>query len=196
MAPPPLGRAGILDAAKAVCLEEGIGQLTMRRLGERLGVTAPAIYRHFRGKDDLIQALVDEANVSLVSYLAAALEGRTPRARLLRVAERYLDFALERPLHYQVLFLSRGRTDIDRLPRETRSANFRFVLERIRECMADGTLHRRDATAVAITFWGLMHGLVALHRQGRFGRRPAAFRPIFKRALGHLLEGLAEQQES
>jgi len=190
MARSPLGRTGILLATTEICVEEGISQLTMRRLAARLGVTAPAIYRHFRDKDDLIKALVDEANTSLGAYLHAALKGTSPRARLLLVAERYLAFALQQPLHYQVLFLSRGRTDMDLLPGETRSANFRFVLDRIRESIAARTLRRQDPTAVAITFWGLMHGLVALHRQGRFGGRPAAFRPIFRRAVSHLLKGL------
>ena len=187
----PLGKAGILVATTEICVEEGIGQLTMRRLATRLGVTAPAIYRHFRDKDDLIRALVDDANRSLGSYLGTAFKGTTPRARLMLVAERYLDFALRQPLHYQVLFLARGRPDMDLLPLETRSANFRFVLDRIRECMTSGALRRQDPPSVAITFWGLMHGLVALHRQGRFGGRSAAFRPIFRRSVAHLLEGLA-----
>jgi len=191
MARAPLGKAGILSATKEICVEEGIGQLTMRRLAARLGVTPPAIYRHFRDKDDLIQALVHDANRSLGTYLRAALKGTTPRARLLLVAERYLAFALREPLHYQVLFLSRGRTDMDLLPREARSANFRFVLDRIREGMTTGTLRRQDPTAVAITFWGLLHGLVALHRQGRFGGRPAVFRPVYRRAVAHLLRGIA-----
>jgi AcrR family transcriptional regulator len=187
----PLGRTGILSATTEICLEEGIGQLTMRRLAARLGVTAPAIYRHFRDKDDLIQGLVDEANTSLERFLREALRGSTPRERLQVVTDRYLAFALRQPLHYQVLFLSRGRTDMDVLPRNARSENFRFVVDRIRECMAAGALRRQEPVAVAITLWGLMHGLVALHRQGRFGGGPAAFRPIFRRAVSHLLEGLA-----
>ena len=39
--------------------EGGIESLTMRRLGEELGVGPMALYRHVANKDDLIDAMVD-----------------------------------------------------------------------------------------------------------------------------------------
>ena len=54
-----LSRARVLQAAMALADEGGIESLTMRRLGEELGVGPMALYRHVANKDDLIDAMVD-----------------------------------------------------------------------------------------------------------------------------------------
>jgi len=55
----PLSRARVLRAAIALADEAGIESLTMRRLGEELGVGPMALYRHVANKDDLVDAMVD-----------------------------------------------------------------------------------------------------------------------------------------
>jgi AcrR family transcriptional regulator len=55
----PLTRARILDAAVGVADEGGLEGLSMRRLGQALGVDPMALYRHVRDKDDLLDGLRD-----------------------------------------------------------------------------------------------------------------------------------------
>lgn len=52
-----LNRARILRAALTLVDEDGIDALSMRNLGERLGVQAMSLYRHVRDKDDLLDGL-------------------------------------------------------------------------------------------------------------------------------------------
>jgi AcrR family transcriptional regulator len=40
--------------------EHGLGQLTMRALGEQLGVDPTAVYRHFPSKEVMIEAMLDQ----------------------------------------------------------------------------------------------------------------------------------------
>ena len=54
-----LSRGRILDAALELVDKEGIGALTMRRLGGELGVNPMSIYHHLPGKDAVISGLVD-----------------------------------------------------------------------------------------------------------------------------------------
>jgi AcrR family transcriptional regulator len=54
-----LDRDRILDAAEAIATSEGIGKLTMRRLGAELGADPTALYRHFRDKKELLVELAD-----------------------------------------------------------------------------------------------------------------------------------------
>jgi len=49
----------ILDAADRVAFQFGIEGLTIRKLCAELGVTSPAVYRHFASKDDIREALID-----------------------------------------------------------------------------------------------------------------------------------------
>jgi AcrR family transcriptional regulator len=58
--PGKLDRGRILEKARDICDLEGLRALTLRRLGEELGVDATAMYRYFRNKGDLISALIDQ----------------------------------------------------------------------------------------------------------------------------------------
>ena len=54
-----LSRDKILDAALKVARTEGLAGLSQRKLAKELGVSAMAMYRHFRDKDALVHALLD-----------------------------------------------------------------------------------------------------------------------------------------
>jgi AcrR family transcriptional regulator len=56
---PRLDRERILDAAEAIAASEGVGKLTMRRIGAELGADPTAVYRHFRNKHELLVQLAD-----------------------------------------------------------------------------------------------------------------------------------------
>src|SRR5215208_5588620 len=56
---PPLDRERILAAAESIVASEGVGKLTMRRIGAELGADPTAVYRHFRNKDELLVQLAD-----------------------------------------------------------------------------------------------------------------------------------------
>ena len=55
----PLDRGLILDAAIRFIDEQGLPGLTMRRLGQALGVEAMALYRYVAGKEELLDGVVD-----------------------------------------------------------------------------------------------------------------------------------------
>jgi AcrR family transcriptional regulator len=55
----PLSRERVLGAAVAFADEHGIGSLSMRRLGEALGVEAMSLYNHVARKDELLDGMVD-----------------------------------------------------------------------------------------------------------------------------------------
>jgi AcrR family transcriptional regulator len=57
----------ILDAALELVDAAGPENLTMRRLAERLGVTATAIYHYFDGREAILEALVDRVCVVIVA---------------------------------------------------------------------------------------------------------------------------------
>src|SRR4051812_260603 len=55
----PLSRERVLRAAMALADRDGIDSLTMRRLGQELGVEAMSLYNHVANKDDLLDGMVD-----------------------------------------------------------------------------------------------------------------------------------------
>ena len=56
----PLSRERVLRAAVALADQNGIGALTMRSLGQELGVEAMSLYNHVANKDDILDGLVEE----------------------------------------------------------------------------------------------------------------------------------------
>ena len=55
----PLSRDRVLRAAVGLADRSGIEALTMRRLGQELGVEAMSLYKHVRNKDDVLDGIID-----------------------------------------------------------------------------------------------------------------------------------------
>jgi AcrR family transcriptional regulator len=53
-----LSREGIVQTAIALIDQDGLQSLTMRGLGQRLGVEAMALYRYVTGREDLLEAVI------------------------------------------------------------------------------------------------------------------------------------------
>src|SRR4029453_12424425 len=56
---PPLSRERVLAAAVALADARGLGELSMRKLADELGVVPMALYKHVAGKDELLDGMVD-----------------------------------------------------------------------------------------------------------------------------------------
>ncbi len=83
---PPLSRQRVVAAAVALADLDGIAGLTMRRLGQQLGVEAMSLYNHVANKDDVLDAMVDAvfAEIALPAEgddWRLAMEGRCRSAR-------------------------------------------------------------------------------------------------------------------
>ena len=68
----PLSRERVLRAAVVLADTDGIESLTMRRLGQDLGVEAMSLYNHVAGKDDILDGIADLvfSEIDLPSALA------------------------------------------------------------------------------------------------------------------------------
>jgi AcrR family transcriptional regulator len=94
-------RARLVAAARALLAARGREELTMRRLGEAVGVRAPSLYKHFAAKGDLERALAASGWEELAG-LAAAWCGERG-ADLARVERGYRRFATENRNLYRVM---------------------------------------------------------------------------------------------
>src|SRR5919202_1944067 len=55
----PLTRERVLRAAMALADEHGLDWLSMRKLGQALGVEAMSLYHHVANKEDLVDGMID-----------------------------------------------------------------------------------------------------------------------------------------
>lgn len=61
----PLTRDRIVEAAMGLADEVGLEVLSMRKLGDRLGVEAMSLYNHVQNKDDLLDGMNDAFSASI-----------------------------------------------------------------------------------------------------------------------------------
>lgn len=84
------GRRGeILDAALAVFAEKGYDGGTMREIASRVGVTEPALYRHYTGKEALYQDMIAEAGQRVTARVGERITAVDP-ARIREALESML----------------------------------------------------------------------------------------------------------
>ena len=94
---------------KAIALrqlsEGGIGAIALTRIAKELGLSGPALYRYYAGRDELISELVRDAYDDLAAAVSAPAEPDSPpRARLLRLGRAYRAWAREQPHRYLLIF--------------------------------------------------------------------------------------------
>jgi AcrR family transcriptional regulator len=185
-------RERISVAAQELFLQDGLEGFSMRKVAEKVGVSAPAIYRHYENKDELLNVVVTEALKILAAYLEPALEAGTPLERLRQLVERFLRFAVEQPQTYDCAFMVRT-SSIDRMSEELAKHNwrtFQLAVEQVSECMATGVFKEADPAETAIMLWAEAHGLITLFKMHRFGPDDEMFQDIYRRCTDRMFDGL------
>jgi AcrR family transcriptional regulator len=86
-------RREIIDAAWEIARRDGLAAITLREVGELVGMRAPSLYSHFESKNAIYDAMFAESWRALNEAFDAATWPVAPRAALLAQAEVYFDFA-------------------------------------------------------------------------------------------------------
>jgi TetR/AcrR family transcriptional regulator, repressor of fatR-cypB operon len=92
----PPAKRKILAAALALFARDGVCETTVRDIAKHSGFTNPALFKHFRGKDELARYLFERCYLELADLVSAATTTAAPFAAKQRaVVDGYLA-ALER----------------------------------------------------------------------------------------------------
>lgn len=84
----------ILDAAAKLFYEKGFHGVAMNEIGQRVGISGPAIYRHFATKEEILTTLYHEAFDELLAGVGTDTDD--PRADLDRLMRHHVGFVLRR----------------------------------------------------------------------------------------------------
>lgn len=143
---PALTRESIAAAALHLVDREGLESLSMRRLADELGVGTMTVYGYFRGKDELLDALMDASMLD-----AGPLpEGGTWRERVVDLARAVRANLEKHPALVQI-----------RLRRPmTRPQQFRWT-EAVMRALVDSGLPRDEAARAFRSIFTYVFGFVA-----------------------------------
>ena len=163
-------REALIDEAAAMIAEGGAKSVTMRALGQRLGVSRAAAYRHFADKTALLVE-VAAAGFGRLGERLQAIDSHEPPPgveRFPRMGEEYVRFALENPAHYRLMYGKEAlaRPDHPEL-REAANAIFEHLVDMIGAHQESGLIKRQDPRAQAYVAWSAVHGLASLLIDGQ-----------------------------
>ena len=184
--------ARILAVARKILDREGPSAIAMRPVADRVGITPMAIYRHYSDRASLLNAVANEGFRDLAARMQTLPPDGSPEARLMRLGDIVVDFALQFPNLYDLMFLA-PRKGARRYPRDFlagRSPTFSPSVKLLEEAMQAGELRSDDPLEIAFEISALSHGLIVLYRGGRVGLSAKKFRELYRRSFRRYLHGL------
>ena len=161
-------RARVGEVAAALYAQGGESAITMREIARALSSSPMGLYRYFRDRDEIVAYLRTAAFNKFAQNLETAFAtGGDPFARARAVGRAYLDFALENPGDYRLMFdLSQpDERGNDELARASARAT-RTVTRHVDDLRAAGIV-AGDSKEIGRAFWAAAHGVIVLYLAGR-----------------------------
>jgi AcrR family transcriptional regulator len=97
-------RARILSAAIKLLTDGGRDAITTRAVAEAAGVQPPVLYRHFKGKDAMLDALAEHGFLAYINQKRRQPPEPDPLEALRSGWDRHVDFGLKQPELYLLMF--------------------------------------------------------------------------------------------
>jgi AcrR family transcriptional regulator len=169
-------RSALLRAAEAELAERGIEAFSLRSVAKRAGVSHAAPAHHFGDANGLLTALATEGFRQFLTAqsLREAQAPADARSQLLAAGLGYVDFAMQRPALFRLLWGSQRPDFADADLSVAATASYQHLVDQV---TAAGGQTVTDESAV----WAMAHGLADLLAAGRL-RSIGAFAPAARDA--------------
>jgi AcrR family transcriptional regulator len=157
-------REALLRATEAVLLEHGVEAFSLRECARRAGVSHGAPAHHFGDARGLLTAFAAAGfeRMALRMQQYAREAGNRPEQRLAAVGRAYIDFALDHPAHFRLMFRSDRLDTEDPALKQAGAA----AAQALAWSLAAALEHRGiDTDALqerCLLAWSAVHGLAML----------------------------------
>jgi AcrR family transcriptional regulator len=186
----------ILKQAMYIIVEEGLDQLTMRKLAVRMDMTATNLYHYYNNKERIYLELDRKGYSKLFDMFSEAVKSQKDKLdKIKALIQAYVKFGLENSYQYNMMFnkfRSPKAKDEKSARKQTREAKVKSIfsltdpkrtknaLVIFRNAVADyissnPNLQGKDAELITIYVWAEFHGLISLFSSGildEFGMDP------------------------
>lgn len=178
-------RRALLDAGVSLAREGGPDAVVLREATRRAGVVPNAAYRHFAGREELLQAVRAEALAAVAAAIEAEL-ARVPATRsaaagargmLRAVGTGYMAFALDEPGLFRTAFTVPEQV---RAPEDPAKAGpgglnpFQLLAKALDRMVGAGVMPKARRLGAEYLAWSAVHGLALLIIDGPLRGIPRA----------------------
>ncbi len=188
-------REKILVISRNLLFTSGAGALSMRKIANKVGVSATSIYLHFENKNDLIHTLIEESINELGFKIEQAVKyGKSSIEKLRNAINSYIDFALNNPEKYDIIYAVRP-SSMGGYPKEkfrkTRHL-YHLLVDVMEEGKTSGMMQLDDPILASYTLWAQLHGVVSVVLSKRLDNRIDKDKFI-KQSVNTILTGLFDK---
>jgi AcrR family transcriptional regulator len=158
-----LDQATVVEAAAKLVDEEGIEQLTLGRLADRLGIRTPSLYNHVAGLPGLKHDLALYCLHDLLDRILRATVGKSRADAIFALAKAYRAYAREAPGRYALTLQAPDPGD------EELQALAQQVVDVVRAVLEPYRLSEEEAIHAIRGLRSIVHGFLSLEVAGGFG---------------------------
>ncbi len=165
-------KQAILDAAREIIAEDGPAALSMRALADRIDYSPAGLYEYFGSKEEIMAAVCDEGQRMLYEAMEQVDASLPPLEHLYQIGKAYIDFALEHPDYFLLMFTVVQPPDAADIPPEVMQQMMRgegtaygLLLQAIQRGIDLGAFPVRPGFGLdemGYAAWTLVHGITML----------------------------------
>ncbi|WP_020668210.1 TetR/AcrR family transcriptional regulator [Amycolatopsis nigrescens] len=160
-------RLKLLDRAGELISAEGPKALSLRKLAADVGTSTTAVYSLFGSKPDLVTALYMEGFRRFQARMARLEPTGDPAEDLVRLGLTYRESALTDPQLYSVMFTKVvPGFEAGEEAKDLANSALAPLVHTVRAGIEAGVFADVPPEVIAVSSWGLVHGLVTLELNG------------------------------
>ncbi|AMQ07592.1 TetR/AcrR family transcriptional regulator [Sporosarcina sp. resist] len=149
----------IVQQARALFIEKGFQDVSMRSIAKQVGCTHGALYYHFKNKVELFDAIVKVDFSRLNDLLEDTAQGaEEDLVKLNNVFLRFIEFGLNNQSQYEFMFVARY-AEVDSLSQEAAYVSYQKFAESVQN-LSKKRLAMKDVWSAFLA----LHGFVVHHR--------------------------------
>jgi len=168
-------RKAILDASMKLFVEQGFENVSIRKIADLIEYSPTTVYLYFKDKNEILFNLHEMGFQKMAEYMADLWSIKNPLVRLHKMGEYYIQFGLENPAFYDLMFILKA--PMEALQGMDANCEWRSgdqamgkLKETIQECMDKMLIEKGDADAISMAIWSMVHGMVSLAIRDRFDK--------------------------
>ena len=180
-----LDQASVVEAAVKLIDEEGIEQLSLGRLAERLGVRTPSLYNHVAGLPGLKHDLTLYCLHDLLDLILRSTVGKSRTEAIFALADAYRAYAREAPGRYALTVQAPdpGDQEVQALAQQ--------LVDVVRAVLAPYRLSEEEAIHAIRGLRSIVHGFISLEVAGGFAM-PVDLDASFHWLINLFIAGLSQ----
>lgn len=157
-------RNTLIVAAAELIEESGSVEFALVDAARRAGVSTAAPYRHFKDKDDLLDAVCMLGYLALTERSELIIEkfGKQTELCIVELGACYLDFVIGHQPFYDLMWGDRGARTMRESQADNQARGFWLLVKAVERWCVSENLQNSDPLDLALKLWSAALGLATL----------------------------------